>query len=73
MSEAKLDAGQKNLLRLVAKDADANGWAAASRVVYQMFDKNMPRELVELEPIGDAGCIRLTSTGRAVVNAMDWM
>lgn len=66
-----LDSGQKHLLRLVAKDADHEGWAPVSAPVFHLLD-DMPRELVTLERVGDQGRgrVRLTDEGRSVIDAM---
>lgn len=71
---SKLNDGQKNLLRLVVKGADADGWAPVSRQVYPLV-AGMPRELVNLEPVGDEGRgrVRLTPAGQGVIDAMAWL
>lgn len=68
----KLDAGQKNLLRLVRQGANQEGWAPVSAQVFPLFDKTMPRELVELEPVGaeGRGRARLTDEGTSLLDAM---
>lgn len=62
----KIDAGQKNLLRLALRDADANGWAKVSAMVWPLVTA-LPRDLVETSPTGDGGYVRLTDSGKAVV------
>ena len=70
----KLDAGQKNLLRLCREEADAEGWAKMSEVVYLHFVKMIPAELVEIERIeGDGGRVRLTEDGKQVLFAMAFL
>lgn len=70
----KLDAGQKHLLRLVMNGADAEGWAPVSKPVFPLVEK-MPRELVELEVVGDEGRgrARLTTEGENLMTAMEWL
>ena len=70
----KLDAGQKNLLRLVVEGADAEGWAAVSKPVFPLVEK-LPSELVELEAVGDEGRgrVRLTEEGTNLMAAMAWL
>ena len=70
----KLDAGQKHLLNLVVKGADSEGWAPVSAPVFPLIEK-MPRELVELEAVGDEGRgrARLTEAGANLMNAMAWL
>jgi hypothetical protein len=70
---SKLDSGQKHLLRLVAKDAKADGWANASYVVYRLIDKTIPRALVELYGSTDIRRIRLTPLGQQLLHAMEWL
>ena len=50
----RLDAGQKHLLNLVVKGADKYGWVLVSAQVFPLMQK-IPRELVELESVGDEG------------------
>ena len=70
----KLDAGQKHMLRLVEKGANADGWAEVSSQVFPLAQA-MPTELVTLEPVGDAGRgqIRLTQEGKNLLAAMEWL
>lgn len=75
MNEAtKLDAGQKHLLRLMVKGADAEGWASVSEPVFPLVEK-LPSALVELERVGaeGRGRARLTEQGRGVIEAMAWL
>ena len=75
MTEAiKLDSGQKNLLRLVVRDADAEGWAPVSKPVFPLLER-IPAALVELERVGEEGRgrVRLTQEGEKVVDAMAWL
>ena len=53
---------EKHLMRLIAKDADIDGWAECSIPVFQ-FVKLLPKELVELRELG----ARLTDDGKAIV------
>lgn len=71
---AKLDAGQKHMLGLVAKGADAEGWAPVSAPVFPLIAK-IPTELVVLESVGDEGRgrARLTDDGANILAAMAWM
>ena len=75
MTEAiKLDDGQKNLLRLVVRGADAEGWAPVSKPVFPLVER-IPAALVELERVGEEGRgrVRLTQEGEKVVDAMAWL
>ena len=75
MTEAiKLDGGQKNLLHLVARGADAEGWAPVSKPVFPLLER-IPAALVELERVGEEarGRVRLTQEGGKVVDAMAWL
>ena len=75
MTEAiKLDGGQKNLLRLVVRGADAEGWAPVSKPVFPLMER-IPATLVELERVGEEGRgrVRLTQEGKKVVDAMAWL
>lgn len=70
----KLDGGEKHFMRLIAKGADADGWARVSKPLYPLVDK-MPKALVELEPTQDGwGRARLTDEGESVLRAMEvWL
>ena len=70
----KLDGGEKNFLRLIAKGQEKyGGWAKVSKPVYPLVQK-MPPELVEHEPDDDGrGRARLTQRGEAVLDAMAWL
>jgi hypothetical protein len=69
----KLDAGQKNLLRLCKEEADAEGWAKISATIYPHFVKMIPPELVEMEKTEDGGRARLTEQGLDVLFAMQYL
>jgi hypothetical protein len=62
----KLDSGTIHLLRLTSKDADAEGWAKVSKILWPICCK-LPDDLVEKRPSDDGGHIRLTSDGQAIV------
>lgn len=70
-----LDAGQKHMLRLVAKDSLADGWTPVSKQVLPLLAQiHMPQELIELEELEDGrGRVRLTDKGQAVLDAMAWL
>jgi hypothetical protein len=68
----KLDSGDKHLLRLIAKDANPEGWATVSNWVLPLVVA-MPPELRDLERIGDHGRVRLTPLGQALVDAMGYL
>lgn len=70
----KLDAGQKNILQLIAKEADRDGWAKVSAAVGKAMHI-MPTELVIYEADGpdEGGRVRLTANGRSVLYAMQWL
>lgn len=71
----KLDAGQRHLLGLIAQGANEEGWAPVSAPVYPLIKKSLPRQLVELEAVGDEGRgrARLTQEGSNVMAAMAWL
>ena len=66
--DTKLAAGQKNFLRLIQKEAAErlDGWAKVSEQLWPLIVE-MPTELVELKPKGNARFCRLTDSGRAVL------
>ena len=83
MKDKKLTSGQRNVLRLIVKGADADGWATVSKAVLPIVE-TMPKELVELKttptgtelkttPLGTGGLAKLTTTGQQVIDAMEWL
>lgn len=71
----KLNAGQKHMLKLIAKEQECpDGWAPVSNQVYPLLQA-MPSELVELHAVGDEGRgrARLTPAGQSLIDAMAWL
>lgn len=64
----KLDPKDRHLLSLIRKDKKPNGWTSVSKMVWPLMLK-LPRELVELEEVGEGGIAKLTETGETV---LDW-
>lgn len=66
----KLDAGQRNLIRLIRKGQDAEGWAKVSKIVLPLAKEKIPAELAEIEgPFEDgSGRARLTDRGNALLD-----
>ena len=63
----KLDSGMRHLMRLASRDADLNGWATVSDVVFPLLE-GMPRDLIEIQRHDDGGGhARLTDIGIAVL------
>ena len=71
----ELDGGQRHILRLIARDADTEGWCPVSSQLLPVLKKSMPVELIELESVGDAGRgrARLTAEGETIITAMAWL
>lgn len=69
MRERELDSGDKHLLRLIRKDADAEGWVPVSNIVFPAVDR-LPKALVEIGGEPNNWKARLTEAGNTVV---DWM
>jgi hypothetical protein len=67
---SKLDAGQMNLIRLVRKGQDGEGWAKVSQPVLPLMQSRIPAELVEIEgPFADGGGrARLTALGNNLLD-----
>jgi hypothetical protein len=62
----KLDHGTMHLLRLAAKDANADGWSKVSSVVWPVVQK-VPDDLLEKEFIEGNHYCRLTERGETVL------
>lgn len=75
----KLTAGEKHILSLIQRGADADGWAPVSKAVAPLFiDQQipcgvMPAALCEFERRGEGGRARLTALGKTIVEAMAWL
>jgi hypothetical protein len=76
----KLTSGNQNILRLIRKGQDSEGWAPVSHIVAQLFapeiHEPLPRELFEFEVTDAAtgrGRARLTDKGNSVVDAMEYL
>lgn len=69
----KLNSGEKHIIELIDRDADADGWAPVSDVLYPHLSKNIPEELVIFD--GEAGGYRarLTDEGKNIIKAMAWL
>jgi len=62
----KLDDGVLRLLKLVSREADADGWAQVSAVVWPAVER-IPQDLIELrQVITGGGKARLTAGGQAI-------
>lgn len=77
MSEPKLNAGQKNILRLIRNGQKEDGWAPVSKFVAPLFTddhpQKMPATLCEFESVGEGGRARLTPLGNSLVDAMAYL
>jgi len=76
MSARKLDAGEIRILKLVRKEADADGWAKVSAAVMPKMGE-MPRELVVAEYVSSdfspgGGWAKLTEEGKKVLDVEAW-
>ncbi len=72
MKALTLSGTQQHLLRLIAKDADVNGWAPVSSVLMDLIRPVLPEELATIEETGDSGRGRasLTLEGKSVVDML---
>ncbi len=70
---SKLNAGQKNILRLIDKDSNSEGWTSVSDILFPHVSTNMPKELIILK--GDKGSYqaKLTDEGVSIIHAMNWL
>lgn len=76
MAARKLDAGEIRILKLIRKEADAEGWAHVSAAVMPKM-REMPRELVVSEYVPSdfspgSGRARLTEEGKKVLDVAAW-
>ena len=74
----KLTTGEKHILTLIGKGADAEGWAPVSAIVASVFTGSvgqMPRALCEFEHVGEdgRGRARLTVAGNALLDSLAWL
>lgn len=66
----KLDSGQRNLINLIRKGQDAEGWAKCSKPVLPLMKDRVPAELADIEgPFEDgSGRARLTEKGNNLLD-----
>jgi len=75
----KLTSGNKNILSLIRKGQEADGWTPVSHVVAPLFTSTahepLPSELFEFELVGTdgRGRARLTDKGASVLDAMAYL
>jgi DNA-binding PadR family transcriptional regulator len=69
----KLKHEHKHIMKLIEKDIGEDGWTPVSAVLYPVFLKSMPSELVEFEHTPPGGRARLTKEGQNVMSAMAWL
>ena len=63
----KLDSGRRHLLHLAMREADADGWAEVSSVLWPLLS-SLPDDLVEKRSDEDGtGHIRLTASAKAIL------
>lgn len=62
----KLLPSELAMLRLAMKGADTEGWARVSAMLWPHFSK-LPADLVVKRPDGNAGHVKLTEGGSALV------
>lgn len=70
----KLTAGQKHLLKMIARDANSEGWTTCSKLVFPLL-ADIPQALVETELVGSdgKGRARLTQEGLNIISAMEYL
>ncbi len=69
----KLDCGNKNLMRLIVKERNVDGWTHSSAVVAKMLKEHMPPELIEQKLDEGGNWVRLTKQGQSVFDAMEYL
>lgn len=77
----KLDSGQLNIMRLTARDVNAEGWTRVSKMLFPHIKLSIPAELMEMreEEFADdegrlfGGYARLTDKGRSILDAAAYL
>ena len=69
----KLDMQHKHILKLIDRDSDDEGWTSVSEPLFPVISKNIPAELVIFEKLEVGGRARLTTEGKSVIFAMQWI
>jgi len=64
---------QKHILKLIAKDANSDGWASVSEQLYKVLSSNVPTELTTFERLESGGRARLTEEGQGVIRSLQWL
>jgi hypothetical protein len=69
MSRQPLNEMQVGFIGLVLRSRDdGEGWRKVSKTIWPVVAKvNVPAEILEVRPEGDAGFVRLTEAGQIVV------
>ncbi len=70
---AKLNAGQKHIMRLIARDKRPDGWTTVSKMLSPLMQTALPDTLAEFRATDVGGEMRLTEEGQQVLEAMDWL
>jgi len=71
--ERKLTSAERHILKLISKSIDDSGSAPVSRAVMPIIEA-MPMELVSYERrVDGTGRAVLTSKGKSVLEAMEWL
>jgi len=69
----KLEIQHRHILKLVARDSDADGYTIVSKILFSVLSENMPKELVIFEETSTGYRAKLTEEGKMVVKAMEWL
>ena len=66
----KLSGGDRHFIKLIARDADVQGWSKVSAQVMPLVRK-MPSGFVEIDE--ENSKVRLTEAGKNIHDAMEWL
>ena len=70
----KLEHQHIHVMRLIQRDADSDGWASVSEVLFKTLSEEVPSELVTFEKLEHGGRAALTDIGGQVLYAKDeWL
>ena len=69
----KLDAGQKHILKLIARDKKEDGWTPVSSFLYKTLSTDIPNELATFEQLEVGGRAKLTDRGIALLESLIWI
>ncbi len=71
--DKKISDHERHVLNLIDKDCGDDGWTPVSDALYPVLFKNIHSELAEFEKTASGGRARLTTEGKNLLSALNWL